>query len=181
MAKREQRPVVRCAVYCRKSSDENLDMDFNSLDAQRECCEAYIKSQVGEGWVCLPDHYDDGGFSGGNLKRPALKRLLADIEAGKIDLVITYKLDRLSRSMRDFFKLLELFEKHQVAYVSATQAFNTARSEGRLMLNMLLSFAEFERELVSERTKDKIAMARKRGKWGRLRHRIRVATARHQR
>jgi site-specific DNA recombinase len=157
-------PVVRCAIYTRKSTDEGLDQDFNSLDVQRESGEAYIKSQAHEGWTCLPDRYDDGGFTGGNMERPALRRLLADIEAGKIDRVVVYKVDRLSRSLLDFAKMMETFEKHQVSFVSVTQQFNTASSMGRLVLNVLLSFAQFEREIISERTRDKIAAARRKGK-----------------
>jgi site-specific DNA recombinase len=157
--------VVRCAVYTRKSTEEGLEQEFNSLDAQRESAEAYIKSQKQMGWVCLPEHYNDGGFTGGNLDRPALKRLLADIDKGLIDSVITYKVDRLSRSLLDFAKIMETFEKHHVAFVSVTQQFNTATSMGRLVLNVLLSFAQFEREIISERTRDKIAAARRKGKW----------------
>jgi site-specific DNA recombinase len=156
---------IRCAIYTRKSTEEGLEQEFNSLDAQRDAGEAYIKSQQHEGWTCLPTHYDDGGFTGANLDRPALKRLLTDIEAGKIDSVIVYKVDRLSRSLLDFGRLLETFEKHKVAFVSVTQAFNTSSSMGRLTLNVLLSFAQFEREMISERTRDKIAAARRKGKW----------------
>ncbi len=158
-------PVVRCAIYTRKSTDENLDLDFNSLDAQREAGEAYIKSQQHEGWVCLPTLYDDGGFTGGNMDRPAVRRLMSDIEAGRIDCVAVYKVDRLSRSLLDFAKLMSVFDKHNVSFVSVTQQFNTATSMGRLILNILLSFAQFERELTSERTRDKIAAARRKGKW----------------
>jgi site-specific DNA recombinase len=158
-------PTLRCAIYTRKSTDEGLDQDFNSLDAQRESGEAYIKSQASEGWTCLPDHYDDGGFTGGNMERPALKRLLADIEAGKIDCVVVYKVDRLSRSLLDFAAMMQTFEKHKVSFVSVTQQFNTATSMGRLILNVLLSFAQFEREIISERTRDKIAATRRKGKW----------------
>jgi site-specific DNA recombinase len=158
-------PVVRCAIYTRKSTEEGLEQDFNSLDAQRESGEAYIKSQAHEGWTCLPDHYDDGGFTGGNMDRPSLRRLLADIEAGKVDCVVVYKVDRLSRSLLDFAKMMETFDKHQVSFVSVTQQFNTATSMGRLVLNVLLSFAQFEREIISERTRDKIAAARRKGKW----------------
>ncbi len=158
-------PTLRCAIYTRKSTDEGLDQDFNSLDAQRESGEAYIRSQAHEGWTCRPDHYDDGGFTGGNMERPALRRLLADIEAGKIDCVVVYKVDRLSRSLLDFARMMEVFEKHQVSFVSVTQQFNTATSMGRLVLNVLLSFAQFEREIISERTRDKIAAARRKGKW----------------
>ncbi|GIW55525.1 MAG: recombinase RecB [Nitrospiraceae bacterium] len=157
--------AIRCAIYTRKSTDEGLDQEFNSLDAQRESGEAYIKSQAHEGWTCLPERYDDGGFTGGNMDRPALRRLLADIEAGKIDCVVVYKVDRLSRSLLDFAKMMETFEKHQVSFVSVTQQFNTASSMGRLVLNVLLSFAQFEREIISERTRDKIAAARRKGKW----------------
>jgi len=156
---------ARCAIYTRKSTEEGLDQEFNSLDAQRESGEAYIKSQNQEGWECLADRYDDGGFTGGNMDRPALKRLMADIEAERIDCVVVYKVDRLSRSLLDFAKLLEVFERHHVAFVSVTQQFNTSTSMGRLMLNVLLSFAQFEREIISERTRDKIAAARRKGKW----------------
>ncbi|MFL5240591.1 MAG: recombinase family protein [Gemmataceae bacterium] len=158
-------PTVRCAIYTRKSTEEGLEKEFNSLDAQRESAEAYIKSQAQEGWQCIPGHYDDGGFTGGNMERPALKRLLADIEAGKIDCVIVYKVGRLSRSLLDFARMMETFDKQQVAFVSVTQAFNTTSSMGRLVLNVLLSFAQFEREIISERTRDKIAAARRKGKW----------------
>lgn len=158
-------PVIRCAVYTRKSTDEGLDQEFNSLDAQRESGEAFIKSQVHEGWVPVADQYDDGGFTGGNMERPALRRLMADIEAGKIDCVVVYKVDRLSRSLMDFARIVEIFDKHNVSFVSVTQQFNTASSMGRLVLNVLLSFAQFEREIISERTRDKIAAARRKGKW----------------
>jgi site-specific DNA recombinase len=157
--------VVRCAVYTRKSTEEGLDQDFNSLDAQRESAEAYIASQRHEGWTCLPDRYDDGGYSGGNLDRPALARLLTDITTGRIQAVVVYKVDRLSRSLLDFAKMMETFEKHKVSFVSVTQQFNTTTSMGRLVLNVLLSFAQFEREIISERTRDKIAAARRKGKW----------------
>jgi site-specific DNA recombinase len=156
---------VRCAIYTRKSTEEGLQQDFNSLDAQRESAEAYIASQKAEGWLCLPERYDDGGFTGGNMERPALRRLLADIEAGKVDCVVVYKVDRLSRSLMDFAKMMEAFEQHSVSFVSVTQHFNTTSSMGRLTLNILLSFAQFEREIISERTRDKIAAARRRGKW----------------
>jgi site-specific DNA recombinase len=158
-------PAIRCAIYTRKSTEEGLEQEFNTLDAQRECGEAYVKSQAAEGWQCLPDRYDDGGFTGGNMDRPALKRLLADIEAGKLDCVVVYKVDRLSRSLLDFGKMMETFEKHQVSFVSVTQQINSATSMGRLMLNVLLSFAQFEREIIGERTRDKVAAARKKGKW----------------
>ena len=156
---------MRCAVYTRKSSEEGLEQEFNSLDAQREAGEAYIASQQGEGWSCLPDRYDDGGFSGGNLERPALARLLADIEGGKIHCVVVYKVDRLSRSLLDFARIMEVFDRQKVAFVSVTQQFNTAASMGRLVLNVLLSFAQFEREIIGERIRDKIAAQRRKGKW----------------
>lgn len=159
------RQTIRCAIYTRKSTEDGLEQEFNSLDAQRESGEAFIASQQHEGWVCVPDHYDDGGFSGGNMERPALKRLLADIDAGKIDTVVTYKVDRLSRSLLDFARMMETFDKHHVSFVSVTQQFNTASSMGRLILNVLLSFAQFERELISERTRDKMSAARRKGKW----------------
>jgi site-specific DNA recombinase len=159
------RPEVRCAVYTRKSTEEGLQQEFNTLDAQRESAEAFIRSQAHEGWTCVPDRYDDGGFTGGNLDRPALKRLLADIEADRIDCVVVYKIDRLSRSLLDFARMMDLFERHRVAFVSTTQQFNSATSMGRLVLNMLLSFAQFEREIISERTRDKIAATRRKGKW----------------
>jgi site-specific DNA recombinase len=155
----------RCAIYTRKSTEEGLDQDFNSLDAQREAAEAYIHSQAHAGWTALPTRYDDGGYSGSNLDRPALQRLLADIQAGQIDCVLTHRVDRLSRSLLDFAKLMELFEQHQVALVSVTQHFNSATSMGRLVLNVLLSFAQFEHELIAERTRDKMAAARRKGKW----------------
>jgi site-specific DNA recombinase len=156
---------VRCAIYTRKSTEEGLDSDFNSLDAQREAAEAYINSQAHAGWTCLSTRYDDGGFTGSNLDRPALQRLLADIQAGQIDCVVTHRVDRLSRSLLDFAKLIEAFEQHHVAFVSVTQHFNSATSMGRLVLNVLLSFAQFERELIAERTRDKMAAARRKGKW----------------
>jgi site-specific DNA recombinase len=155
-------PLQRCAVYTRKSSEEGLDKEFTSLDAQRESAEAFIRSQH---WTCLQTRYDDGGFTGGNMERPALKRLLADIARGQIDCVVVYKVDRLSRSLLDFARMMEAFEKHGVSFVSVTQQFNTATSMGRLVLNVLLSFAQFEREIISERTRDKIAAARRKGKW----------------
>jgi site-specific DNA recombinase len=156
---------VRCAIYTRKSTEEGLDQDFNSLDAQREAAEAYIHSQAHGGWTALPTLYDDGGYSGSNLDRPALQHLLADIEAGQIDCVVTHRVDRLSRSLLDFAKLMEKFEQHQVAFVSVTQHFHSGTSMGRLVLNVLLSFAQFERELIAERTRDKVAAARRKGKW----------------
>ena len=156
---------IRCAIYTRKSTEEGLEQEFNSLDAQRESGEAYIASQKNEGWVCLPDRYDDGGFTGGNMDRPALKRLMADIEAGKVDCIVVYKVDRLSRSLIDFARMMEIFERKKISFVSVTQQFNTTQSMGRLTLNILLSFAQFEREIISERTRDKIAAARRKGKW----------------
>lgn len=156
---------MRCAIYTRKSTEEGLEQEFNSLDAQRESGENYIASQRQEGWTCLPGRYDDGGFTGGNMERPALKRLLADIEAGQLDVVVVYKVDRLSRSLLDFARMMQVFEKHRVSFVSVTQQFNTTTSMGRLVLNVLLSFAQFEREIISERTRDKIAATRRKGKW----------------
>jgi site-specific DNA recombinase len=156
---------IPCAIYTRKSTEEGLDQEFNSLDAQREAGEAYIASQRLNGWVCLPERYDDGGYSGGTMERPALAQLLKDIQVGRIRVVVVYKVDRLSRSLLDFARLMETFAKHQVSFVSVTQEFNTATSMGRLMLNVLLSFAQFEREIISERTRDKIAAARRKGKW----------------
>lgn len=156
---------LRCAIYTRKSSEEGLEMDFNSLDAQRESCGAYIISQRAEGWTLVADRYDDGGFSGGTLERPALKRLLADVKAGKIDVIVVYKIDRLSRSMLDFLNLVELFERHGATFVSVTQSFNTKDAMGRMALNILITFAQFERELAGERIRDKVAASRKRGKW----------------
>lgn len=156
---------LRCAIYTRKSSEEGLDMEFNSLDAQREACEAYIASQKSEGWVATRDRYDDGGFSGGNLDRPGLKQLLADIDDGLIDVVVVYKIDRLSRALMDFSKLVEVFDRNGVTFVSVTQSFNTTTSMGRLTLNILLSFAQFEREVIGERIRDKVAASRKRGIW----------------
>ena len=152
--------VVRCAVYTRKSTEEGLEQAFNSLDAQRESGEAYVAAQRHEGWACLPDRYDDGGFSGGTIERPALRRLLSDIEAGKVDCVVVYKVDRLSRSLMDFAKLVETMEAHGVTFVSVTQSFNTTTSMGRLTLNILLSFAQFEREVIGERIRDKFAASR---------------------
>jgi len=157
--------TIRCAIYTRKSTDEGLDRDFNSLDAQRESAEAFIASQKNEGWVCLPDRYDDGGYTGGNMDRPALQRLLADIEGGKVDAIVVYKVDRLSRSLLDFARIMETLDRHGVWFVSVTQQFNTTTSMGRLMLNVLLSFAQFEREIIGERTRDKMSAARRKGKW----------------
>ena len=156
---------VRCAIYTRKSSEEGLEQDFNSLHAQREACTAYILSQASEGWTLLPDEYDDGGLSGGTLERPALQRLMQDIDAGRVDIAVVYKVDRLSRSLLDFAKLVEAFDKTNVSFVSVTQSFNTTNSMGRLTLNMLLSFAQFEREVTAERIRDKIAASKARGMW----------------
>ena len=158
-------PVVRCAIYTRKSSNEGLDQSFNTLEAQREAAEAYVASQKHAGWTLLPDRYDDGGFSGGTTERPGLRQLIDDCETGKIDCVIVYKVDRLSRSLMDFARMMQLFEEKQIHFVSVTQHFNTAESMGRLTLNILLSFAQFEREIIGERIRDKIAASRKRGKW----------------
>jgi site-specific DNA recombinase len=155
----------RCAIYTRKSTEHGLELEFNSLDAQREACEAYIKSQASEGWTLLRNRYDDPAFSGGNMDRPALQRLLKDIEAGSVDVVVVYKIDRLTRSLADFAKLVEIFDAKSVSFVAVTQQFNTTTSMGRLTLNVLLSFAQFERELASERVRDKVAASRKKGKW----------------
>ena len=163
--KRTEAPAVRCAVYTRKSTNEGLEQEFNSLDAQREAAEAFIASQRGEGWTCLPERYDDGGYTGGNMERPALRRLMTDIEEGRIDCVVVYKVDRMSRSLMDFARIMGAFEKQRVSFVSVTQQFNTTSSMGRLTLNILLSFAQFEREMISERTRDKIAATRRKGKW----------------
>ena len=157
--------AIRCAIYTRKSTEEGLDMQFNSLDAQREACESYIASQRHEGWKALPKHYDDGGYSGGNTQRPALQALLTDIALGKVDLVVVYKIDRLTRSLTDFAKMVEVFDQHQTSFVSVTQHFNTTTSMGRLTLNVLLSFAQFEREVTGERIRDKVAATKKKGMW----------------
>ncbi|MBU1210331.1 MAG: recombinase family protein [Alphaproteobacteria bacterium] len=157
--------VIRCAIYTRKSSEEGLEQEFNSLDAQREACEAYIKSQKSAGWVALPEMYDDGGISGGTMERPALQRLLDDIAAGRIDTVVVYKVDRLTRSLSDFAKIVDAFDAKGVSFVSVTQQFNTTTSMGRLTLNMLLSFAQFEREVTGERIRDKIAASKQKGMW----------------
>jgi len=159
------RKTLRCAVYTRKSSDEGLEQEFNSLEAQREACEAYIRSQAHEGWRLLPDRFDDGGFSGGNLERPALRNLMDLVRDGRVDVIVIYKIDRLTRSLMDFAKLAELFDKEGVSFVSVTQQFNTTTSMGRLMLNVLLSFAQFEREITGERIRDKIAASKKKGMW----------------
>ena len=158
-------PPKRCAVYCRVSSDERLDQSFNSIDAQREAGRAYIASQRAEGWIAVGDHFEDGGYSGGNMERPALKRLMADIEAGRVDVVVVYKIDRLSRALSDFARMVEVFDRHGVSFVSVTQQFNTTTSMGRLTLNILLSFAQFEREVTGERIRDKIAASKKKGMW----------------
>ncbi len=155
----------RCAIYTRKSAEEGLDQDFNSLDAQREACTAFIQSQKHEGWMVLPMAYDDGGYSGASMQRPALRRLLADIEAGRIDVVVVYKVDRLTRALSDFAKLVEIFDRCGVSFISITQQFNTTTRMGRLILNILLSFAQFERELIGERVRDKFAVSKKKGMW----------------
>src|SRR3954447_17364030 len=155
----------RCAIYTRKSSEEGLEQEFNSLHAQREACEAYIRSQQGEGWKLVPTAYDDGGLSGGNMERPGLKLLLQDIRDRRIDVVVVYKVDRLTRSLADFAKMMEVFDASEVSFVSVTQQFNTTSSMGRLTLNVLLSFAQFERELTGERIRDKIAASKARGIW----------------
>ena len=162
---RKPEKVARCAIYTRKSTEHGLELEFNSLDAQREACEAYIKSQAAERWQTLPTRYDDAAYSGGNIDRPALQKLLKDIEAGHIDVVVVYKIDRLTRSLADFAKLVEIFDAKSVSFVAITQQFNTTTSMGRLTLNVLLSFAQFERELASERVRDKVAASRKKGKW----------------
>jgi len=156
---------IRCAIYTRKSSEEGLEQEFNSLDAQREACEAYIASQRAEGWRAMREGYDDGGYSGGNLDRPGLRNLLEDIREGLVDVIVVYKIDRLSRSLMDFAKLVEVFDEHKVTFVSVTQSFNTTTSMGRLTLNVLLSFAQFEREVTGERIRDKIAASRAKGMW----------------
>jgi DNA invertase Pin-like site-specific DNA recombinase len=154
---------LRCAIYTRVSTDQGLEQDFNSLDAQREASEAYIKSQAHEGWRLIRDHYDDGGFSGGSMDRPALQKLLVDVQSRRIDVIVVYKVDRLTRSLADFAKLVETFDAHRVSFVSVTQSFNTTTSMGRLTLNVLLSFAQFEREVTGERIRDKIAASKKKG------------------
>src|SRR5262247_3156578 len=156
---------VRCAIYTRVSTDQGLEQDFNSLDAQYEASQAYIRSQAHAGWTLIRSKFDDGGFSGGNTDRPALQRLLEDVRASKIDVIVVYKVDRLTRSLADFAKLVELFDQHGVSFVSVTQQFNTTTSMGRLTLNVLLSFAQFEREVTSERIRDKIAASKRKGLW----------------
>ena len=158
-------PRLRCAIYTRKSTEEGLDQEFNSLDAQREACAAFIASQVGLGWKLVPDRYDDPGFSGGSMERPALQRLLQDIRDRKVDVVVVYKIDRLTRSLTDFSRIVEVFDQAGVSFVSVTQQFNTTTSMGRLTLNVLLSFAQFEREVTAERIRDKIAASKKKGMW----------------
>jgi DNA invertase Pin-like site-specific DNA recombinase len=158
-------PMRRCAIYTRKSSEEGLEQDFNSLRAQREACEAFIKSQAGEGWRLVRTAYDDSGLSGGTMERPALQHLLADINKGLIDVVVVYKVDRLTRSLADFAKMVELFDARGVSFVAVTQQFNTTTSMGRLTLNVLLSFAQFEREVTGERIRDKIAASKRKGMW----------------
>lgn len=164
-SQQENSPTIRCAIYTRKSTEEGLDQEFNSLDAQRESAETYIASQRYEGWTVLPDRYDDGGFTGGNMERPALRRLLQDVATGGIDCIVVYKVDRLSRSLLDFARIMEVLEQNRVKFVSVTQQFNTTHSMGRLTLNILLSFAQFEREIIAERTRDKMSAARRKGKW----------------
>src|SRR5262245_63607836 len=157
--------IFRCAIYTRKSSDEGLEQEFNSLDAQREACEAYVTSQRHAVWIALPDMYDDGGLSGGTMERPALQRLLSDIKASKVQIVVVYKVDRLTRSLADFAKIVDVLDAHDASFVSVTQQFNTTTSMGRLTLNMLLSFAQFEREIAGERIRDKIAASKAKGIW----------------
>jgi len=156
---------IRCAIYTRKSTDEGLEQDFNTLDAQRENAEAYIQSQGGEGWALVKDRYDDGGFTGANMERPALRRLLADVQSGRVNCIVVYKIDRLTRSLLDFTKIIEILDRHDATFVSVTQQFNSTTSLGRLTLHILLSFAQFEREMISERTRDKMHAARRKGKW----------------
>jgi len=161
----KEKPQVKCAIYTRVSTSEGLGQEFTSLDNQRESAESYIQSQKSQGWIPLPDRYDDGGYTGANTDRPALQKLISDIKEDKIDCVVVYKVDRLSRSLLDFSKLLEFFDQNKVTFVSVTQHFNTNSSMGRLTLNILLSFAQFEREIISERTRDKISASKKKGKW----------------
>ena len=165
MKKPESKRTLRCAIYTRKSTEHNLDLEFNSLDAQREACTAYIKSQAHEGWRLVPKHYDDGAFSGASLERPALQELLQEVRSRKVDIIVVYKVDRLTRSLADFAKLVELFDRHSVSFISVTQSFNTTSSMGRLTLNVLLSFAQFEREVIGERVRDKIAASKRKGIW----------------
>ncbi len=163
MAKADK--ILCCAIYTRKSTDEGLDKDFNSLDAQREACAAYVISQQHEGWSLLPEHYDDGGHSGGTIERPALQQLLSDVQAGKVDVVVVYKIDRLTRSLADFAKIVDVLDEADASFVSVTQAFSTTSSMGRLTLNVLLSFAQFEREVGAERIRDKVAASKAKGMW----------------
>lgn len=157
--------TIRCAIYTRKSTDDGLDKEFNTLEAQRESGENYIKSQAYQGWEVIPTHYDDGGFSGGSLKRPALQQLLQDVEAGLVDMIVVYKIDRLTRSLIDFSRLVDVLDRNQCSFVSVTQNFNTYDSMGRLTLNVLLSFAQFEREVITERIRDKVMASKKKGMW----------------
>src|SRR5271163_5324662 len=156
---------LRCAIYTRVSTDQGLEQDFNSLDAQRQASEAYIKSQAREGWRLIRDQYNEGGYSGGSMDRPALQKLPADVQARRIDVIVVYKVDRLTRSLADFAKLVEMFDRHEVSFVSVTQSFNTTTSMGSLTLNVLLSFAQFEREVTGERIRDKIAASKRKGMW----------------
>ena len=171
MAKGRAKPAekrtgpLRCAIYTRKSTEEGLDQEFNSLDAQREACAAYIVSQRHEGWQLVPDHYDDGGISGGTMERPGLKRVLDDVRSGKVDVIVVYKVDRLTRALSDFAKIVDILDEAEASFVSITQAFNTTTSMGRLTLNVLLSFAQFEREVISERVRDKVAASKAKGMW----------------
>lgn len=161
----ENKKTIRCAIYTRKSTDEGLDKEFNTLEAQRESCERYIESQRHEGWRVIPEHYDDGGFSGGNMERPGLKKLMNDIQSGRVDMVVVYKIDRLSRSLADFAQMVDIFDSRNTSFVAVTQNFNTKDSMGRLTLNILLSFAQFEREVTGERIRDKFAASKKKGMW----------------
>ena len=160
-----EKKFINCAIYTRKSHEEGLEQEFNSLDAQREAAEAYIESQRLQGWRALPDRYDDGGFSGGNMERPGLQRLLADVDAGKVDVIVVYKIDRLSRSLLDFMKMIERFNQTGVSFVSVTQHFNTTDPTGRMFLGILITFAQYEREVIAERIRDKVAAAKRRGKY----------------
>ncbi len=157
--------TLRCAIYTRKSTEDGLEQDFNSLQAQREACEAYILSQRSEGWVVLPDMYDDGGFSSGSMERPGLKQMLLDVGSGKVDIIVVYKVDRLTRSLMDFARIVQILDEKGASFVSVTQSVNTTSSMGRLTLNVLLSFAQFEREVTAERIRDKIAASKKKGTW----------------
>jgi DNA invertase Pin-like site-specific DNA recombinase len=157
--------TLACAIYTRKSTDEGLDREFNSLDAQREACVAYVKSQANEGWRVVEEQFDDGGYSGGSLERPAIKRLIDGVKAGRINVIVVYKIDRLTRSLADFARLVEILDAHDASFVSVTQQFNTTSSMGRLTLNVLLSFAQFEREVTSERIRDKVAASKRKGMW----------------